>query len=190
MRKLLVKRQIVKQNVLLALIDKLKPGDIILTSRKSIIVKFMALFQKDPVRYGHAMIVRDVHSVYEAHFQIEVNPLIEVFKKRKYYTILRFKKLEPKHVIVMNRSLDKIVGEFYSVKRIGLQFLDHIFNTNWFSGLDTNTKSQVCSSLVAWAYYVALKYKFNNVSWKSADPDDIEDDFLVNPENWELIVEK
>ena len=166
---------------------ELKSGDIILTSTDSIVARFMRMFQSDPVEYGHALMVRNSNDAYEASLYVRIIPLEKIFKKRKHYIILRYKGIEQRHISIMNKALDKLVGNLYSFKRFILQFFDHVFNTNYFTKLDKDTKSQICSSLVAWAYYVATRIKFNYVSWRSTDPDDIFDHCLNNSDEWEVI---
>ena len=151
--------------------------------------KFMSYFQSDPIRYGHAVLVKDSLEVYEAKWFIKKTPLHKVLE-RDHYIVYRYRDLKDRHVVVMNKALDKLVGNIYSFKRIFLQALDHIFYTNYFTKLDKNTKSQVCSSLVAWAYYVATRTKFNGVDWKSCDPDDIDDNGLAHKDKWLVIGEK
>ena len=186
----LITRSILKTKNALDVISKLKPGDIILTSRDSMIVKFMSLFQNDPVKWGHALVVRDANSAFEASFLIRVVSLNDILKKRKHYIIIRHKKWTEEHTKVINKVLGKLVGELYSFRRIFLQVFDHIFGTNWFSRLDKSSASQVCSTLVAYGYYVAMRYKFNDVSWRACDPDDIDDDYKLNRNNWEFVAEK
>lgn len=172
-------------------LNKLKPGDIILTARDSIIVKFMNIFQSDPVTWGHAMIVRDSVSVYEAHWLIRRIATYEVLKNKKSYLIIRPNFWTDEDTSKLDKVLGCLVGKMYSFKRIGLQALDHITNTNWFTdNWGECTSAQVCSSLVAYAYYVIKRYTFNDVSWKACDPDDIEDDYEKYPERWELVAKK
>ncbi len=172
--------------------ENLKTGDIILTSRDSLIVKLQRFFQKDPVRYGHAAIIdMETNSVLEASFKLKASPLEEFFanKKHKKYKILRYNNITDTQTKVLVKSMWSLIGNIYNFKRIFLQALDHIFNTNWFTKLDKNKNNQVCSSYVAWGYYVACKIKFNDVGWASCDPDDIEDNSLKYPDKWTVIEE-
>lgn len=166
-----------------------KNGDIILTSRNSILVRMMRLFQSDPVIYGHALVV-DIDNIcaLEADWRIRATPLEKVFgiKSHKHYKIIRYKDLTDEQVKVLFKSLYSLIGKLYSVRRIFLQVLDHIFYTNWFTKLNKSKGSQVCSSYVAWGFHVACNMKFNGVDWKSADPDDIDDETLKNPGLWEV----
>lgn len=170
----------------------LKTGDIIFTAKDSIIAKFMDLFQKDPVRWGHCLVVRDNRYAYEAKKMVSLVPLDTVFgrKTAKKYMVIRYKNLTYEHQISIIESCDSILGKLYSFKRIFLQFFDHLFNTNKFTRMDKSYESQVCSSLVAWTYWNAMKMKFNNLGWYSCEPDDIEDHYINNKEQWILVEEK
>lgn len=168
----------------------LQTGDIILTSKKSIIAHFMNLFQKDPCVWGHVLVVKDKKSAWEAHWTMRVVELSKVFKKYKYWKIIRKKDLTEKQKKIMRKVAPQLLGRFYSIGRIILQLLDHIFHTNKFSGFDTNQYNQVCSSFAAWIYEMACRYRFNGVTWQSCDPDDIEDDQIAHPETWVVISEK
>lgn len=169
----------------------LKSGDIILTSKDSWIVGFMQFFQPDPVKYGHAMVVDMEHNcALEAGVTIRCTPLAKAFTGRhKHYKVLRYKKLTAKQVRVMLKAMRSLIGKIYSVKRMFLQFLDHVCYTNWFTKLDKSRGSQICSSYVAWGYYASCKIKFNGVHWPSADPDDFSDEREKNPDDWEVIYE-
>ena len=171
------------------IIKRLNPGDIILTSRDSLIVKFMRIFQSDPIKYGHALVVRNDRDAYESLKSVAIIPLTKIFKKRKHYAVLRYKHLTYKNAIVMNKELNKLVGNTYSYKRILLQIFDHVFDTNYFTKLMKDPRNQVCSSLVAWAYYVATGIRFNGVDWKACDPDDLHDHVLSSSDEWEIIEE-
>lgn len=169
----------------------LKSGDIILTSRGSWIVSFMNFFQSDPVKYGHAMVVDMENScILEAGITIRCKPLKKAFTgKHKHYKVLRYKNITDNQVMVMLKVMRSLIGELYSIKRMFLQLLDHVFCTNWFTHLDKSKKSQICSSFVAWGYRVACKFNFNNLQWRSVDPDDISDEVEKRPDNWKVIHE-
>ncbi len=169
--------------------ENFKNGDIVLTSRNSLIVRLMRHFQSDPVIYGHALLIdADNDCALEASWTIRATPLEKVFKSKKY-KIIRYTKLTEAQTQVMLKAMYGLIGELYSIKRIFLQVLDHLFYTNWFTKLDKNKDSQVCSSYVAWGFYVGCKVKFNEVPWQSCDPDDIDDEILVNPDEWILLAE-
>lgn len=173
------------------MIMKFKSGDIILTSRDSWVVKFMRFFQSDPVKYGHAMVVDMVHNcVLEAGVTIRCTPLEKAFVGRhKHYKVLRYKNITDNQVKVMLKAMRSLIGRLYSVKRIFLQLLDHVFYTNWFTKLDKSKSSQICSSYVSWGFGIACKIKFNGVNWTSADPDDISDEVEKRPNLWETVCE-
>jgi hypothetical protein len=168
----------------------LQTGDIILTSKKSIIARFMGVFQKDQCIWGHILVAKDNDTAWEAHWTMREVELSEVFKKKKYWKIIRKKDLTEKQKEIMLKVAQQLLGKFYSVWRIILQLLDHIFHTDKFSGSDHNQYAQVCSSFAAWIYEISCRYKFNGIGWESCDPDDIEDDQLAHPETWEILGEK
>ena len=168
----------------------LQTGDIILTSKMSIIVHFMNWFQKDPCVWGHVLVAKDNKSAWEAHWTIREVDLSKVFTTKKYWKIIRKKDLTERQKEIMRQVAPQLLGKFYSVWRIILQMLDHIFYTDKFSGSDSNQYAQVCSSFAAWIYEIACRYKFNSVGWESVDPDDIEDDQLAHPERWEVLGER
>lgn len=168
----------------------IQTGDIVLTSKKSIIVHFMNLFQKDPCIWGHVLIAKDDKTAWEAHWVLRETKIKKILKKYKYYKIIRKKDLTEDQKEIMREVAPQLEGYIYGVGRIFLQILDHIFRTNWFTKSDDRIYNQVCSSYVAWVYEVACRYKFNNVLWTSCDPDDIEDDQLAHPEIWEVLVDR
>jgi len=169
----------------------LETGDIILTSRNSIIVMFMRLFQKDPVFWGHVLVAKDSTTLWEAHWRLREISALKVFEKHKYYKIIRKKDITEEQKNTMCKLAPTLLGHYYGVFRIGLQMLDHIFHTDWFTDHNTNEAIQVCSSFAAWIYYHSCDgYKFNNKDWESCDPDDIEDEYLINHTEWTDIIEK
>jgi len=141
---------------------KLQCGDIILVSKNSIIAKFINIFQNDPCIWGHVMLVKDENTAWEAYWTLRETDIHKRLMKTKHYKIIRNKNL--------------------------IQMFDHFFGTNWFTSKANSKYLQVCSSYVAWVYWCACKYKFNNVPWMSCDPDDIEDDQLKHPERWEVLL--
>ena len=155
-------------------------------------VRLMRWFQSDPVIYGHALVVdAENHCALEAGWTIRATPLEKVFKIRRhrYYKIVRYTKLTEAQTQAMLKAMYSLVGKIYSFKLIFLQALDHLFFTNWFTKLSKSKNSQVCSSYVAWGYYVACKIKFNGVTWQSCDPDDVDDHTLANQDEWLLLEE-
>jgi len=168
----------------------LQTGDIILTSKNSIIVYFMRLFQKDTCLWGHVLVAKNDKLSWEAHWTLREVETSEVLKKHKHWKIIRKKDLTEKQKEIMCKVAPQLLGKFYSFKRIFLQLLDHIFHTDKFSGSDSNQYRQVCSSYTAWIYEMACRYKFNGVPWASCDPDDVSDDQEKNPETWLILEEK
>ncbi len=168
----------------------LETGDIIFSSKNNIIVKFMRLFQKDPVFWGHVLIVKDNEIAWEANYILRERKIADVLKKNKNWKIIRHKYLIESQQKIMLKIAPKLLGRPYGIGRIFLQMFDHFFNTNWFTSKADWKFMQVCSSYVAWIYWVACRYKFNNVSWASCEPDDIEDDQLARPELWRVLNEK
>lgn len=167
----------------------LETGDIILTSKKSIIAVVMSWFQHDPVFWGHVLIAKDENTAWEAKFRLRESPIQNILDK-KQYKILRKKDLTEEQKETMRQEAPKLLGSFYSVFRIFLQLLDQIFSTDWFTNLNDRKKSQVCSSYAAWIYYKSCNYEFNGVDWESCDPDDIEDDSIDFPDRWIVLGEK
>jgi hypothetical protein len=85
------------------------------------------------------------------------------------------------------RALSKI-GTNYNYYRLALQLLDNIFATNWFTRHLRLTKDlNICSTYVAWVYDKALGIRFNDVHWLSVEPDDIDDEYWKNSEDWEEV---
>ena len=167
-----------------------EPGDIILTSSNNIFVKAMKVLQSDPVNWGHALIVAEEGNAYSFSYSMEYVNLDKYMKdeKRKKYIAFRYKHMTQDKLTFMLRAMEKLKGIEYGWGRLILMLLDNIFGTRFFSKLSNNNRWQVCSSSVAWAYYVAFKMKFNGVDWRSVDPDDIED-HCRNSKDWVLITE-
>ena len=168
----------------------IQTGDIILTSKRSVIARFMGVFQKDPCVWGHILVAKDNETAWEAHWTLRETNVQKILKKYKYYKIIRKKDLTEEQKEEMCEIAPDLLGYTYSVGRIFLQLLDHIFHTDWFTKLDDREYAQVCSSYGAWIYKMACDYEFNGVPWQSCDPDDIEDDQLGHPETWLVTSEK
>jgi len=150
----------------------------------------MRLFQKDPVVWGHVLIVKDENIAWEANYVLKETLLEEVFRKNRYYKIIRKVDITDDQRDIMRKTAPKLLGHPYGLGRIVLQFFDHVFHTNWFTKKADWKFLQVCSSYVAWIYWVSCRYKFNGVEWASCDPDDIEDEQLTHPEIWEVLEER
>jgi len=166
---------------------KLETGDIIFTARGSIIVWFMRLFQKDPVFWGHVLIVKDSETAWEASYSLKESNINEKLAEEPSWKIIRNKDLSEDQKEIMLKTAPKLLGRPYGAFRIVLQIFDHVFGTDWFTSNADSKYLQVCSSYVAWIYWVACEYKFNGVPWASCDPDDIEDDQLNNPHIWGIV---
>jgi len=166
---------------------ELKTGDIIFTAKGSIIVKFMRLFQRDPVFWGHVLIVKDEETAWEASFRLKETNIWEKLTSEPSWKIIRNKYIGETHKEIMRKTAPKLLGRPYGVFRIVLQLLDHMFGTNWFTSKADSKYLQVCSSYVAWIYWVSCKHKFNGVEWQSCDPDDIEDDQIENSHIWQIV---
>ena len=152
--------------------------------------KFMCLFQKDPVVWGHCLITKDNDKLWEAKWLlIEVDAKTRL-EKLKDYKILRLNCLTYENKQTILQEAPKLLGRHYGFQRIFLQIFDHIFNINWFTSQEEREYVQVCSSYAGWIYDKACGYKFNGVDWESCDPDDIEDDSLLYPERWIVVEEK
>jgi len=166
-------------------------GDIILSSKDSIIVKMLRWVSKDEVNWGHCLLVKDKNTAFEASWKLQEVSLEDVFNRKRThkYRVIRYNKLTDRQKKVLIKSCGSLVGLNYSIKRIFLMAIDEIFRTS-LSKRIKDKKMQVCSSYVAWAYYVACKTKFNGVSWLDCDPDDIEDHYLENSSDWMIVKEK
>jgi hypothetical protein len=165
-------------------------GDIIFTSKKSIIARFMSLFQSDPVYWGHVVVAKDGLMGWEASWKLRESNINDVLDNTEHYKIIRKKDLTEEQKEIMRVEAVKLLGLRYGIWRIVLQMFDHFFNTNWFTSHDESDTLQVCSSYAAWIYDRACGYRFNDVDWESCEPDDIEDDQLAHPEIWEVLGER
>ena len=165
--------------------DNLKPGDILLLSGWYPIVWFLNLFQRDKVRYGHVAIVGYSGAIYEAAEKIRISSLKSCLRFHKKCKAVRLTSIQPEDVYQIIQKIETKVGQEYGYKRFLLQFIDNIFHTNWFTEQDKDENEQVCSSIVAWAYSEVMGIDFNNVSWESCEPDDIDDESEKYPLLWE-----
>ena len=148
----------------------------------------MNIFQDDPVEFNHASIVSNRNTILEAQTKIREVTISEFFSNHPVgYKILRYNNSSKERNDRMIKILSNLLGLEYGWYRLFIQLLDHIFRTNMFTSLVRDSKTQVCSSYVAWGYYVIYKLKFNDVGWRSCDPDDIDDESLRNPNDWEIL---
>lgn len=165
--------------------DDLKPGDIILTKGfKGIVVWFLNLFQKDKVHYGHVSMVVSPSCIIEAGYKVRLISIDNFFKKHKSFKIIRFKWLSFNSSTRLVTLIKSQLNVDYGWTRFLLQILDNVFHTNYFTKLDKSEENQICSSLVAWAYFEVLGINFNKVPWNSCEPDDIEDEVEINSDIW------
>ena len=171
-----------------------QPADVIITmDKKSIfsraILSVLRFFQKDPVDYQHSMLVIDENRCIEANLKVEINMLTDRFADFKRYKVIRHRHLsEQQKQDIVEKSYE-LLGLNYSFLRMGLQLLDQIFSTNYFSRRIGNTNQQICSSLVAWSYGEVTGIRFNKIKWNSIEPDDLDDESLKNPYDWEIVQE-
>lgn len=167
-----------------------KTGDIIFTSKRSIIVRFMRLFQSDPVYWGHVLVAKNSEVAWEAGLRLQEYSIPDKLKSTKHYKVARplFLTEECQKIMIVEAS--KLVGNRYSFWRLFLCFLDKIFCTHWFTSTEEREALQVCSSYVAWIYYKSCGYLFNKVHWKSCDPDDIDNDIELNTDRWQIVEER
>jgi hypothetical protein len=172
----------------------LKPCDIILTRSRGLwgrsILRFMKFFQKDPVHYNHSVLFIGGLQAIEVESKIRVMNIYRAINKAEGFKIIRYKKLTEKQSGSIIKATLKLKGLQYGVGRLLLQIIDHLFNTNFFTKLKKDRKCQVCSSLIAWAYWTRCRLKFNDVNWKSVDPDDIDDECKRNPQDWKVLKEQ
>lgn len=173
----------------------IKTGDIILSHTNNIsgvgIVWFLNLIQKDPVKYSHVSIASSDSTILQARITIHEISFIEASKKWSNYSIYRRNDISDDVIDRMIWKGRKLVGMRYSYSRIVLQFFDGLFNTNKFTGSYSNNKNHICSSLIAWLYYTTFnKYLFNDVHWRSCEPDDIDDDIQTNSQLYTLVDQK
>lgn len=171
-----------------------EPADIIITmDKKSLfsraILYSLRLFQKDPVDYQHSMLVIDNDRCIEANLKVEINRLTDRFGEFKRYKVIRHRHLTDKQRQEIVDKAFSMLGRRYSFLRVGLQLFDQIFSTNYFTRRIGDPDQQICSSLVAWCYKEVTGIKFNKVKWNSVEPDDIDDESLKNPYDWETILE-
>jgi len=169
--------------------EGLLPCDVIMTSRGSPIAKFMDLLQKDKCVWGHIAMIKDANTGIEANWKLRPFDLDKWFHGKRIYKIIRptfLSEAERESCIV---AMEDLIGEGYSISRICLQLLDHLFHTNWWTRRFKNRKEQVCSSYIAWGIYQATGLKVNGLSWSSVEPDDFEDAQLKYPDCWVTVAE-
>ena len=169
---------------------KTKPADIILTHSRSWLGKailwILRFFQHDNVNFSHILMVCHDNVGIEAGKSVLYVNLDEKLRSVQNYKVIRKKNLTEKQRLRVVKKAKKCLGQKYSVFRLCLQLCDQIFHTNWFTRR-VKYRRHICSGLVAWAYYATYKIKFNDINWRSCEPDDIDDESLNNPDLWEII---
>jgi hypothetical protein len=173
---------------------KLEPADIIITAtdRSWLSLSILAVlnfFQKDDVRYQHVMMCVDNDICIEALNKITFNYTRERFKDFKRYKIIRHKYLTAEQREAIVKRAKSLRGQDYGYIRLGLQLLDQVFQTNWFTKRIKDPTYQICSSLVAWSYDVETGIRFNGINWSAVEPDDIDDESLSNEADWYTVIE-
>ena len=168
---------------------KLQRGDIILCVSNhwmgSIILYFMKFFQKDPVHYSHVAMVTNDTNIIQARLKVE--EVLFDLSKLKSFKILRYKNASENQLDYLVYVTRKLLNNNYGYVRFLCHFFDEMLRINFFTTINKCEKEQICSSLVAWAYYKVFGMKFNNLEWTQVDPDDFEDHYLNNINDWEII---
>jgi len=170
-------------------------ADILLTTSKTrlgrIIVWILRLFQSDPVFFNHCILVaNNKFGIEAATGGIQYCNLREKMETGKAYKLIRCKCITDAKKEGIVKSARKLMGLSYGFKRLALQLLDQMFSTDFFTRRLGDNRCQVCSSLIAWAYYVRCKVRFNGVDWQSCEPDDIDDETILNSDMWKIVAEK
>jgi hypothetical protein len=169
-------------------------ADIVITTDSkswfsAIILSVLNFFQKDDVKYQHAMLVVDEAICIEANWEVEYSNIETRLVDFKRYKVLRHKELtEEQRAGIVEKATD-LLGLRYSVARILLQLCDQLFNTNYFSKRIKDPEQQICSSLIAWCYGIETGIEFNKLSWAAVEPDDIDDESLRDDTKFETILE-
>lgn len=170
-------------------------ADILLLRSRSklgkLIILILRICQFDPVFFNHCVLVANSKFGIEAATRgIQYCGLKEKLETAEAFRLIRCRCISSTKKENIVTSTRKLIGLSYGYKRLFLQLLDQIFFTDFFTRKLGDRRCQVCSSLIAWTYYVRCKIRFNSVEWKSAEPDDIDDEATRNPEMWEIISEK
>lgn len=172
----------------------LKPADIIITTdRKSwfskAILAVLNFFQKDEVKYQHAMLVVNDEVCIEALNKITFSSLEERMKNFKRFKIIRHIELTDAQRNAIIARAATLKGQDYGYIRLFLQLVDQAFQTNYFTKRIKDPRYQICSSLVAWCYDVETGIRFNGINWSAVEPDDIDDESLKTYTDFETILE-
>jgi len=173
----------------------IETADILLTTSKTrlgrIIIWILRIFQSDPVFFNHCILAaNNKFGIEAATSGIQYCDMRKKMEAAKAYKLIRCKCITDAKKENIVKSTRKLVGLPYGFRRLGLQLLDQMFSTDFFTRKLGDNRCQVCSSLIAWAYYVRCRVRFNGVDWQSCEPDDVDDEILKNPDMWEVIAEK
>ncbi len=173
---------------------KILPADVILTTSKKgwlsqAILSILNFFQRDEVRFQHVMMAVDDYICIEAQNKITFNYTRERMRDFKRYKIIRNRNLTDEDREKIVHRARSMRGHDYGYIRLFLQLLDQVFRTNWFTKRIKDSNYQICSSLIAWAYYVETGIKFNGQKWMAVEPDDIDDESLKNEKDWYTVIE-
>ena len=132
----------------------LKCGDIILMHNRGFIGKaihwVLNFFQSDPAKYTHVAVAISETQVAEAKLDgIILHSPYESLRDAKRYKIIRYKFLTKKAEERLKELLLSKVGTKYNYWRLGMQLLDNISGTNWFTKHLAITKEEnICSTYV------------------------------------------
>ncbi len=172
----------------------LLPGDIFLTSSKSMISKLIKLVLwkiNDPAPFSHVAGYVEHGQVIEAKHKVELNAVAELLGDKNNYMVVRMLNVTDEDRQAMADMARLSEGESYGYIKVGLlQLLDQIFHTNFFTEKFSVTNRPYCSELWARVYKDILDYKINGVEAKSCEPDDWQDEVLKNPNKWQIIERK
>lgn len=173
------------------LVKTLLPGDVVLTFHGCLLSRairgVLRYFQRDGVRFSHALLVKDAFTGVEAsNGLVRECDLVEEISTAVSYRVYRYVGgTMDGNADVVDHALSHL-GRPYSYWRIAMQFLDQISGTRFFTRRLT-TGRHVCSSLVAQAYQAVYAVRFNGVDWKSVEPDDIDDHCRRDAWNWFVV---
>jgi uncharacterized protein YycO len=156
-------------------------GDIILVHRKnwfaSLIRTILRKTQEDEVSYSHVAIMltkKLVLELIESGVRIcDINVLLD---SCEIYKVVRYKYLSVKQKDEIGDLLSECMDTKYDFIRLILRWRKRKFH--------------ICSSLIAYVFWVVVKLKFNNTSWESVEPDDIDDETIVSQVAWKIILKK
>lgn len=166
---------------------KFEPADIILVHRdhwfNNSIALALRIFQRDKVNFSHVILsCGGCRAIELGGFpgcvrEIDINSSLSKYDS---YLVIRRSGISYDEKIRIVKKASKCLGKSYNHIRIIAQLLDQIFRTNRFTKITGHSRKHICSSFVAWAYYVVCRVIFNGIKWYSVEPDDIEDEVENN----------